>query len=114
MSRRNNHHYKRQSYVSAPPAAITRFCRRWGIIRLAMFGSVLTDYFHPESDLDMLAAFRPTAAHTLLDLVRMERELGSIYHRRVDLGEYEALLLDENAMRRQNILDTMQVVYEER
>jgi uncharacterized protein len=106
-------HYRPQSHVQAAPAAITKFCRRWGITRLAMFGSVLTDRFHRDSDIDMLATFRDDTQHTLLDLVRMERELGALYRRRVDLGDYAAVLLDPNEERRQDILDTMKAVYEE-
>lgn len=112
--RRQNRHYTRQAHVSAPTAAITRFCRKWRIVKLAMFGSVLTDQFRDDSDIDMLATFQPDTRHTLLDLVQMERDLGAIYGRRVDLGEYEALLLDRNDLRREDILNTMQVIYEER
>jgi predicted nucleotidyltransferase len=106
-------HYQRQRHVSASAAALTKFCRRWGILRLAMFGSVLTPNFHRDSDVDMLATFRDDTQHTLLDVVRMERELGRLYRRRVDLGDYDAVLLDPNTLRRQEILDTMQVTYED-
>lgn len=114
MARKRTQHHQRQTNVSASRPALTRFCRRWGIVRLAMFGSVLTPNFRFDSDVDILATFRPDTTHTLLDLVRMERELGSLYNRRVDLGDYEALLHDENILRRQGILSTLQVVYEER
>lgn len=106
-------HYDVQRHVSASRAGVTKVCRRWGIIKLAMFGSVLTRHFHRDSDIDMVATFRDSTQHTLLDVVRIERELGGLYRRRVDLGDYEAVLLDPNPMRRQDILDTMKVVYEE-
>ena len=37
------------------------FCRRHHIRKLSLFGSALTDHFHPDSDLDFLVEFdRPT------------------------------------------------------
>lgn len=106
-------HYVVQHHVTASRSGLSKVCQRWGIIRLAMFGSVLTDHFDHESDVDMLATFRADTQHTLLDLVRMERELSALYHRRVDLGDYEAVLLDPNPIRRQDILESMKVSYEE-
>lgn len=106
-------HYNVQRHVSASRAGLTKFCRRWGIVKLAMFGSVLTKHFRRDSDLDMLATFREDTRHTLLDLVRMERELGALYKWRVDLGDHAAVLLDPNEERRDSILGAMKVVYEE-
>lgn len=54
---------------------------------------MLTDHFHMESDIDMLATFRADTQHTLLDLVRMEGGLSRVYGRQVDLGDYEAILI---------------------
>lgn len=38
---------------------IAEFCRRHHIRRLALFGSVLTDDFRPDSDVDVLVDFEP-------------------------------------------------------
>lgn len=38
---------------------IAAFCEANGIHRLALFGSVLTDRFGPESDIDVLVEFFP-------------------------------------------------------
>ena len=61
------------------------FCRRNGIARLSLFGSVLRDDFGPASDLDVLVEFEPNAVVTLLDMERMQEELTEIAGRRVDL-----------------------------
>jgi hypothetical protein len=61
------------------------FCRRNHIVRLALFGSVLREDFGPESDVDMLVEFEPGAVVTLLDMARMEAELGEMIGRAVDL-----------------------------
>ncbi|GIK29832.1 MAG: nucleotidyltransferase domain-containing protein [Chloroflexi bacterium] len=115
MPRRRRRHYQRSQHVFASRAAITRFCHRWGITRLQMFGSALRDDFRPDSDIDMVATFEPDTQHTLLDLVRMERELGSLYGgRTIDLGEYDAVQNDHNDLRRESILNTLETIYEER
>lgn len=64
---------------------IADFCRRNHIVRLALFGSVLREDFGPDSDVDMLVEFAPDAVVTLLDMARMEEELGRIIGRKVDL-----------------------------
>ena len=71
--------------IPIPEAAIADFCGRWKVTEFALFGSVLRDDFGPDSDVDVLVSFAPDSVHTLFDLVRMERELGEIFGRKVDL-----------------------------
>jgi predicted nucleotidyltransferase len=94
--------------IELEPEAIAAFCTRWRITELALFGSVLRADFGPESDVDVLVAFAPEAAHTLLDVVRLRDELEALLGRRVDLVEARAL---RNPFLRREILDTRQVVY---
>ncbi len=61
------------------------FCRRNGIRRLSLFGSVLRDDFGPESDIDMLVEFQPGETVGFLRLAGMELELEGIFGRTVDL-----------------------------
>ena len=42
-----------------PQPALADFCRRHGVKRLSLFGSILTDDFTPDSDVDMLVEFEP-------------------------------------------------------
>src|SRR5204863_2073480 len=66
--------------------ALAQLCRRHGIRRLALFGSVLKGTARPDSDIDLLVEFEPTAKPTLLDLAAMEEELSRLLGgRRVDL-----------------------------
>jgi len=115
--RRPSTHPFRQSrprQISIPYGEVMRFCRRWRIRRLALFGSVLRpDDFRDDSDIDMLATFAPDSPHTLLDLVQMESDLSHIFGRRVDLGEREAVDSDTNAVRRQSILSSQKVIFDE-
>lgn len=44
---------------------LDRICRRWNIVRLEAFGSILTNAFNEESDVDLLVTFAPSARMTL-------------------------------------------------
>ena len=92
---------------------IAAFCKRWRIAELALFGSVLRDDFGPESDIDVLVRYRPTATHTLLDLERMEDELTRILGRSVDLVDYAAVEASRNYIRRRAILESAETLYAE-
>ncbi len=71
--------------VDIPEARIAEFCRRHGINRLSLFGSILGDDFRPESDIDVLAEFPSQAKVSLFDLGGMLMELREIFRRDVDL-----------------------------
>ncbi len=47
------------SGIDIPEEALTDFCRRNHIRRLALFGSILREDFGPESDVDVLVEFEP-------------------------------------------------------
>lgn len=87
------------------------FCRRWRIREFALFGSVLRDDFRPESDVDVMVSFEPASHWSLLDVVRMSRELETMLGRKVDLVEREAVESSENWIRRRSILETARVVH---
>jgi predicted nucleotidyltransferase len=90
---------------------VKQFCDRWQITEFALFGSVLRDDFHPESDIDILVTFAPEAHHTLFDLVRMENELKEIFKRDVDLVSRRGIERSLNYLRRHEILSSAQVIY---
>jgi len=97
--------------IEVPTAEIERFCRRWKIAELSLFGSALRGDFRPDSDVDLLATFMPEARWSLFDLVRMEEELQEILGRKVDLVERKAVERRENYIRRQSILSRLQPLY---
>ncbi len=92
-------------------AQIADFCRRWRVSEFALFGSVLRDDFDSESDLDILVTFAPGADWSLLDHLRMEQELTHLLGRKVDLISKRAVEKSHNWLRRQEILNTAEVVY---
>ena len=99
--------------ITIPESAIASFCQRWGIRELALFGSALREDFSRESDIDLLATFKPGREPRLADLLVMESELATIFGRRVDLGEREVVEQDPNYLRRKAILNSAQVIYAE-
>ncbi|HBS28501.1 MAG TPA: nucleotidyltransferase [Phycisphaerales bacterium] len=71
--------------VAIPEERLAAFCRRHGIARCALFGSILTDRFRPESDIDMLVEFAPGRTPGLLAFAGMASELSEMLGRPVDL-----------------------------
>ena len=91
--------------------ALVEFCRRWKVAELAVFGSILSEHFSPDSDVDLLVTFRPDADWGLFDHVKMEQELKTLLKRDVDLVSRRAIERSRNWIRRKNILSSAQVVY---
>ena len=71
-----------------PLEKIPDFCRRWQVNEFCLFGSVLSDNFDNESDVDVMVQFDPAAGPTFL---RIEAS--------------------RNYLRRNEILSSAQVVY---
>jgi predicted nucleotidyltransferase len=94
--------------VELPREALRAFCARWNVRELSLFGSVLRDDFRPDSDLDVLVSFEENASVGLWDMAQMVIELESMFGRKVDLVEKEAL---SNPYRKKAILDHREIVY---
>jgi uncharacterized protein len=70
---------------------IAAFCRKHHLTKFAFFGSVLTDDFGPDSDIDVLFEYDQHYALTLFEVARMERELSEILGWKVDMRTPEDL-----------------------
>ncbi len=84
--------------VTIPREAIAAFCERNHIRKLSLFGSVLTERFRDESDIDMLVEFEPDHVPGYFGLVGMEMELSEMMGRKVDLrtaGELSRYFRDQ-------------------
>jgi predicted nucleotidyltransferase len=73
------------AHIKLDPEFVADFCRRNQIRKLALFGSVLTDRFRPESDVDILVEFEEGARVGYIAMAGMEIELGERLGRKVDL-----------------------------
>jgi len=83
-------------------------CRANGITRLLLFGSLARGEATSSSDVDLIADL-PSEA-TLLDLVRIERELSSALGMEVDLLTQDSI----SPYIRERIADDIRVLYEAR
>ena len=71
--------------ISIDKDQLRRFCEKHHLTKLALFGSILTEDFAPESDVDVLFEYDPEHVPTLFDLAGMERELSKILSRKADM-----------------------------
>ncbi len=66
-------------------ARLTDLCRRYGVLKLSLFGSLLHGNSEPQSDVDILVEFPPLATPSLLELGALQQELSELIGREVDL-----------------------------
>ena len=99
------------SSLTIPEEPLARFCQRWKIEGLALFGSALRDDFRPDSDIDLLVTFHEDANWGLLSHIQMQQELEALLGRSVDLVSHQAIMASPNWVRRNEILDTAKALY---
>lgn len=90
---------------------IERFCARWKISRLAVFGSAVRGDLRSDSDIDLLVTFASDADWTMLDHYTMEDELARLFGREVDLVSVRALEENPNPTYRQEIVGSARQIY---
>ena len=94
-------------HISIDRDALSAFCQRHHIKRLALFGSVLRDDFRPDSDVDVLVEFQPGHVPGL-DFVAIEREFsGLLQGRHVDMVTPKFL----NSRIREEVLTSAEPLY---
>lgn len=91
---------------------IEQFCQRWKIKEFYLFGSILRNDFNKKSDLDVIVQFFPNP-NWGWKVVTMKEELEKIFKRKVDVAYKDAVEGDENWIRRENILSTAKLIYEQ-
>jgi predicted nucleotidyltransferase len=98
------------AHIEIPEAEIAKICRRNGIRKLALFGSVLTDRFSDSSDIDILVEFRPQERVGFFRLADMENELRQVLGgRKIDLRTP----IDMSRHFREEVVRNARVVYAE-
>lgn len=86
---------------------LAEFCVQNHIVKLSLFGSVLSESFGPDSDVDVLVEFEPGHVPGFA-LIHMQDELSSLFGgRKVDLVTPKFL----NHRIRDAVLSTSQVQY---
>lgn len=89
--------------------AIIQLCRRFGVVSLEAFGSVLRDDFDSEhSDIDLLVEFAPGATRRFSDFLDFKQALEAVFQRPVDLIEPQAI---SNQRLRHHIVSSKASIY---
>lgn len=90
--------------------AVQALCRRHGIARLHLFGSILTRRFGPDSDVDLLyERERPFGYDEYCDAVD---DLRRLLGRGVDLVNRDVVARSPNPFRRREILDSARKIFD--
>ncbi|MEZ6233730.1 MAG: nucleotidyltransferase family protein [Phycisphaerales bacterium] len=89
------------------PAALARFCLRYRVASLRIFGSALRPDFGPDSDIDILVEFQAGVDPDLFELGGMQQDLSDLFGREVDLKTPE-MFTDANLRR---VLQSSVVAY---
>ena len=101
--------------LNTTPEKLARFCEKWQIIELALFGSALSDNFRPDgedpSDIDLLYTNAPATRYGF-QFFDMQEELEKLLNRKVDLVSKRGIENSRNYLRRKSILESTQVIYE--
>lgn len=88
--------------------AIRRAAERHGVAELALFGSVVTGDFGPDSDVDFLVDFLPGRPDPFEDSCALREDLQEIVQRDVDLVVKRAI---RNPYFRKSALSQAKIVY---
>ena len=96
--------------LAITPNQLAIFCQRWNVIELALFGSIVREDFRPDSDIDVLITLVPNHSWGL-EIVTMREELSVLCKRSIDLLTRQSIEQSRNTFRRQEILDSAEVIY---
>jgi uncharacterized protein len=92
---------------------IAALCQRFGVRRLAVFGSAArgTDFDPARSDVDLLVEFETSAGKGLATYFDLKEALEKVLGRPVDLVERGAVESSRNYIRRRSILKQAEPIY---
>ena len=88
---------------------IVSLCERYKVNKLFVFGSVLTDRFNDESDIDLVVDFKKDEVEDYFDnYFDFKYSLQDLFGREVDLVEEQSI---KNPYFRKNVDSTKQLIY---
>jgi len=86
---------------------LASICKRFRVVELSVFGSVVRGDEHQASDIDLLVLFESEAPVTLFTLAELQSELAALLRRPVDLVPKEGL----KPAIRSEVLSEAQILY---
>ena len=87
------------------------FCRRYQIMELALFGSVLCDDFRPDSDVDFLVTYAPDKQWQAWGELPEQDEMATLLGRKVDWLTRKSVEQNANTIFRRAVLNNAEVIY---
>lgn len=96
-----------ERHITLPRIEIARFCQQHHIRKLSLFGSVLRDDFHSDSDVDILVEFEPGYVPGLLKMAGLEIQLSEILGQKADLRTAAEL----SRYFRKDVVDNAEPIY---
>jgi predicted nucleotidyltransferase len=93
--------------VEVDEAKLVDLCRRYQVRELSLFGSAARGEMRPESDIDLLVEFLPTAQIDLVDYAGLMLDLSRLLGRKVDLVSKNGL----KPLIRDTVLEEARLVY---
>ena len=97
------------SIIELNRQSIIDICQKHKVKTLAVFGSVLTDRFRNDSDIDFVVDFSDVDERDYADnYLEMQESLQNLFGREIDLLESKAI---RNSVLLQTINDSKQVIY---
>lgn len=91
-----------------PIEAIRAFCERWGVVELALFGSVARGEAGPDSDVDVMLVFAPGRGFSFENTPIIHDELRAIFGREVDVVDPGSV---RNPIRLRSMMARRKVLY---
>jgi len=89
--------------------SVSDLCRQYKVRNMYLFGSVLTNEFSPESDIDLLVNFDDVSLYHYFDnYMELKDRLEQLFNRPVDLVEEKTL---RNPVLRRSIERNKKLIY---
>ena len=88
--------------------ALIKLSKSLGINELYIFGSVLREDFHNESDIDLIVKIEEDKHYSLFDIMDIKEKMEVFFGRNVDLVELDSV---RNPFRKTEILKTARKIY---
>jgi len=99
----------KMNFFSTYNQQINKLCRQYNVSRLFAFGSVLTDGFNEQSDVDLMVTFNDIPVEKYADnYFDFKFSLQDVFNRPVDLLEEQAI---KNPYFLQNVDSNKQIIY---
>lgn len=90
---------------------LTSICQKWGIKKVALFGSITTESFTDKSDIDVLIDFEEGISIGYLKYHELYTDLQSVFSRKIDLLTRRSVEKSSNIYLRRSILTNAEVIY---